>query len=69
MSRYLWLRIRIVVILAIFYALYEYTKPVFGFMWVLFFLYGDIADIDDDTKTLLEEKDSWKSFSIRREHF
>jgi hypothetical protein len=69
LTRYWWLRIRILLLLAVFYVLHEYTKPVFGWMFVLFFLFGDMADLDEDIKTILEEKDSWKNFLIRRERF
>jgi hypothetical protein len=69
MKTYLIYRLRILVILAIFYVLHEYTMPVFGWIWVLFFLFGDISDHHEDTKLLMEEKESWRNFLIRREHF
>jgi hypothetical protein len=66
---YLLNRIRIIFILALFYVLYEYTKPVYSFLFIFYMILSDLSDIESDASKLKEDTDKWTSTLIRRKDF
>jgi len=67
-------KIRILFILAVFYLLCEYTLPVFGAAWVLYFLLNDIneiiAEVEKVQETMeMERADKWKNTLPKRKQF
>jgi hypothetical protein len=63
-------KVRIAFLLGVFYCLYKYINPVFGFMWMAYFLLNDLTDIESAQEESKEERvNAWKSISMKRKDF
>ncbi|MCU5224103.1 hypothetical protein COM24_07615 [Bacillus toyonensis] len=63
-------KIRILMLVGIFYALYHYTSPVFAFMFAFYFIYSDLTDIESYISETNERGDaSWKNTWHKRKPF
>lgn len=63
-------KLRILFFLGVFYAIYTYVAPVFAFMVILYFLWGDISDIETDVEEQKKRGEQmWRNISVRRKDF
>ncbi len=62
-------RVRIILTLGVFYALYTYLAPVWGFMFLGYCLLVEIADLQEDVTKLEEDDKKWMSLFTNRRGF
>ena len=63
-------KIRLVFLVGVFYALYTYVAPIWGFVWILYFILNDLMEIVTDIETMKEERQElWRNISHKRKGF
>ncbi|GAK42132.1 hypothetical protein TCA2_4624 [Paenibacillus sp. TCA20] len=62
-------RIRILIMVGIFIAVYHFIDPMWAFGFALYCILVDIADLNEDMDELTEERKTWKSFLTNRKGF
>lgn len=67
-------KVRILFIIGVFYALCYYLNPVFGAVWVIYFLLNDLNEILAEAEKIqetmdMERADKWKNTLPKRKPF
>lgn len=62
-------RIRVLVLVGIFIALYQYVAPVIAFSFALYCILVELADMEEDITNMTEDRKTWKNFLTRRGGF
>jgi hypothetical protein len=63
-------RVRILLILGAFWFLSEYMHwPTIAWIVVLYFLFSDVSDIEDEIESIKGDREQWRDFLINRKRF
>lgn len=63
-------KVRLLFLVAVFWALYTYLGNVWAFMWGLYFILNDLSEVIDDLESMKTERsNAWKGLSHKRKDF
>lgn len=63
-------KVRLVFLVAVFWALYTYVGEVWSFMWAIYFVLNDLNEIVTDVEAMKENRiNAWKGLSHKRQDF
>jgi hypothetical protein len=66
---YVTYRIRIALLLGIYYLFHRYVNDTAAFMVLFWFIMGDISDIEAELNEMKEGRAEWKNFLTQRKGF